>query len=100
MQEKGSIEISSKLKAQSSKPKLKTQNYLFCHPEGGARRIPCQVSEGSCANSLSCHPEDEVRRIPYQVSEGFFASLRMTIITQSSKLKTTTQNAKLFILSS
>jgi len=61
MQEKGLIEISSKLKAQKSKPQLKTQNYLFCHPE------------------------DEVRRIPYQVSEGFFASLRMTI--KKSKVK-------------
>ncbi len=33
MQEKGLIEISSKLKTQNSKPQLKTQNYLFCHPE-------------------------------------------------------------------
>jgi len=32
----------SKLKAQSSKLQLKTQNYLFCHPESAAQRISCQ----------------------------------------------------------
>jgi len=40
MKEKVTIK-KSKLKAQNSKPQLKTQNLLLCHPEA----------------SLSCHPE-------------------------------------------
>jgi len=84
----------SKLKAQNSKPQLKTQNHLFCHPER---------SEGSHASSLSRHPEGAARRIPCPAAEGFFANAQNDnekLKTQKSKLKATTQNLKTIRLSS
>jgi len=51
--------------------------------------------EGSHASFFSCHPEGEARRIPCQLAEGFFADaqndnkkvLRMTIIKSKVKIK-------------
>jgi len=63
----------SKLKAQSSKPQLKTLKLSACHPEGEARRISCQLSEGFFADAQNDNEK---------------------VKTQKSKLKTTTQNPK------
>ncbi len=83
----------SKLKAQNSKPQLKTLKLTFGHPEGEARRIYCQLAERFFAHAqndsllsviLRAKPEGSLAnsflsswtkwRISCQLAEGFFAN--------------------------